>query len=56
MITPALPAHVLALIREALREDVGDGDITARCFVAAERQAQAAILAKEPGIDRKSVV
>ena len=50
MITPALPAHVLALIREALREDVGDGDITARCFVAAERQAQAAILAKEPGI------
>jgi len=48
--SPSLPNEVLALIRQALREDVGDGDITARCFVPAERQARAAILAKESGI------
>jgi nicotinate-nucleotide pyrophosphorylase (carboxylating) len=48
--SPSLPNEVLALIRQALREDVGDGDITARCFVAENRQARAAILAKESGI------
>lgn len=45
-----LPSEVLTLIRQALHEDVGDGDITARCFVAENRQARATILAKESGI------
>jgi nicotinate-nucleotide pyrophosphorylase (carboxylating) len=45
-----LPSEVLALIRMALQEDAGDGDITARCFVAENRQARATILAKESGV------
>jgi len=45
-----LPGEVHALIAAALREDIGDGDITAQSFVAPERRAKATILAKESGI------
>ena len=45
-----LPAEVHHLIRLALKEDVGPGDVTAHYFVPAEAQAHAAIRAKEAGI------
>ena len=45
-----IPGEVHQLIRMALAEDTGSGDITARAFVPEEKQARAAILAKEPGI------
>src|SRR5262245_30817229 len=42
--------QVQQLISMALAEDSGAGDITAQCFVPAERQARAEIRAKESGI------
>ena len=45
-----LPAEVHELIRLALAEDIGSGDVTAEYFVPAEAQAQAVIVAKEPGL------
>ena len=41
---------VQQLIRMALAEDIGAGDVTAQCFVPAERHARAEIRAKESGI------
>jgi hypothetical protein len=45
-----LPAEVHELIRLALAEDIGAGDVTVRYFVPAEARARAVILAKEPGV------
>ena len=45
-----LPAEVHALIRLALAEDIGSGDVTVQYFVPAEAQAEAVILAKEAGV------
>lgn len=45
-----LPAEVHELIRMALAEDVGSGDVTARYFVPEAAQARAVIVAKEPGV------
>lgn len=45
-----LPDEVFELIRLALAEDIGPGDVTARYFVPAGARAQAVILAKEPGV------
>jgi len=46
-----LPEPVLALIRAALEEDLGDaGDLTSRFFVAEEATSRARIFAKEPGV------
>lgn len=45
-----MPAEVHELIRMALAEDVGPGDMTARFFVPAEARLEAVILAKEPGV------
>lgn len=45
-----LPYEVKALIRMALAEDVGAGDVTARFFVPEEARLEAVILAKEPGV------
>jgi nicotinate-nucleotide pyrophosphorylase (carboxylating) len=45
-----LPAEVHELIRLALAEDIGAGDVTIRYFVPAEARARAVILAKEPGV------
>ncbi len=45
-----LPAEVHELIRLALAEDIGPGDVTVRYFVPAEAWARAVILAKEPGV------
>lgn len=45
-----LPEEVKALIRMALAEDVGAGDVTARFFVPEEARLEAVILAKEPGV------
>ncbi len=45
-----LPDEVKALIRMALAEDVGAGDVTARFFVPEEARLEAVILAKEPGV------
>ncbi len=42
--------QVQQLIGMALAEDAGPGDITAQCFVPADRQARAEIRAKESGI------
>ncbi|MFZ4774336.1 MAG: nicotinate-nucleotide diphosphorylase, partial [Terrimicrobiaceae bacterium] len=36
------------LIGLALAEDIGSGDVTAKCFTGPERQASAVIIAKEP--------
>ena len=38
------------MIRLALAEDIGAGDVTIRYFVPAEARARAVILAKEPGV------
>ncbi len=45
-----LPEPVHALIRMALREDTGTGDITGLCFIPEDKQASASIRAKETGI------
>jgi nicotinate-nucleotide pyrophosphorylase (carboxylating) len=45
-----LPAEVHELIRMALAEDIGPGDVTVRYFVPANTRASAVILAKEPGV------
>ena len=45
-----LPAEVHELIRLALTEDIGPGDVTVRYFVPAGARLQAVILAKEPGV------
>src|SRR5688572_2793725 len=45
-----IPDEVRQLIRMALAEDVGAGDITARSFVPEGKQARGTIMAKESGI------
>lgn len=45
-----IPEEVRQLIRMALAEDTGAGDITARSFVPEDKQARGTILAKESGI------
>ena len=45
-----LPPEVHELIRLALAEDIGPGDVTVQYFVPAEARARAVILAKEPGV------
>ncbi len=45
-----LPDAVLQLIRMALSEDLGPGDVTASCFVPQNRSASADIVAREHGI------
>ena len=45
-----LPDAVLQLIRMALSEDLGPGDVTASCFVPENRSASADIVAREQGI------
>jgi nicotinate-nucleotide pyrophosphorylase (carboxylating) len=45
-----IPDEVRQLIRMALAEDVGPGDLTSRCFVPAEKQARGSIIAKEAGV------
>lgn len=47
---PLLDAEVAELIRSALDEDVGAGDITSEATVPAERTALARIKAKAPGV------
>ena len=44
-----LPDEVHELIRLALAEDIGPGDVTVEYFVQAEARAQAVIVAKESG-------
>ena len=50
MITSTLPGAVLTLIRLALDEDIGGGDITCEFFVGPEAVSSARIVAREPGI------
>jgi nicotinate-nucleotide pyrophosphorylase (carboxylating) len=45
-----IPEEVRQLIRMALAEDSGPGDITVKSFVPANKQARGTILAKESGI------
>ncbi len=45
-----LPESVHELIRMALSEDLGGGDITGICFIPEHREASATIRAKETGI------
>jgi nicotinate-nucleotide pyrophosphorylase (carboxylating) len=46
----ALPDSVLSLIRAALAEDIGDGDVTSEFFVPQNAMSVARIVAREPGI------
>ncbi|WP_395753142.1 carboxylating nicotinate-nucleotide diphosphorylase [Prosthecobacter sp.] len=41
---------VLALIRAAIAEDVGPGDVTAEYFIPADSRSRAEIVAREPGV------
>jgi nicotinate-nucleotide pyrophosphorylase (carboxylating) len=45
-----LPDNVHQLIRAALAEDIGDGDVTSLYFVPEESRSSARIVAREPGI------
>jgi nicotinate-nucleotide pyrophosphorylase (carboxylating) len=45
-----LPDAVHELIRMALAEDIGQGDVTAACFVPADRRAKAVIASRESGM------
>jgi nicotinate-nucleotide pyrophosphorylase (carboxylating) len=49
-IPPDIAATLDALIRRALDEDVGAGDVTTLATVPAERGARAVFLAKQPGV------
>lgn len=42
--------RILPLIKKALREDIGRGDITSRLIVPAKKRIEAAIIAKESGV------
>lgn len=44
-----LPPAVLRLIRQALEEDVGRGDVTTEAIVPADARATALLVAREPG-------
>lgn len=46
----SLPEPVLKLIRAALEEDIGSGDLTSEYFVPADATTKARIFAKESGI------
>ena len=50
MSAPSLPEPVLALIRSAIAEDVGRGDLTAEYFVDDTAACKARIVAREPGV------
>lgn len=45
-----LDAATLELVRLALAEDVGSGDVTARYFVPESAQSAGRVIAKEPGV------
>src|SRR5512136_913504 len=45
-----LLAEVKPIIRRALREDIGDGDVTTRCTVPAQAMLAGRFIAKEAGI------
>lgn len=45
-----MQAEVEQLIEMALREDIGDGDVTAQYFVPAEKQSRAYMLVKDEGV------
>ena len=45
-----LDATTQTLIRMALEEDIGNGDVTAQFFIPADARSHARIIAKEPGI------
>jgi nicotinate-nucleotide pyrophosphorylase (carboxylating) len=44
------PAYSSEIVRAALQEDVGTGDITTLATVPADAQATASVVAKEPGV------
>src|SRR5262245_12526894 len=45
----SLPVELIQhLVRTALAEDIGAGDVTTECAIPADTRAQAVILAKEP--------
>jgi nicotinate-nucleotide pyrophosphorylase (carboxylating) len=48
-VSPALDADIAALVRAALAEDVGSGDVTTLATVAADAHASALITQKAPG-------
>jgi nicotinate-nucleotide pyrophosphorylase (carboxylating) len=48
-VSPALDADTLELVRRALAEDVGGGDVTAQATVTAHARARALITQKAPG-------
>ena len=50
MAGPPLPDNVLQLIRAALAEDIGSGDVTSLYFVPEQARNTARIVAREPGI------
>jgi nicotinate-nucleotide pyrophosphorylase (carboxylating) len=45
-----LPEEILAVIQNALREDVGDGDATSDSIIPAEARLDARLIAKQDGI------
>ena len=44
------PAEYRDLVRRALDEDIGEGDITTRAVVATEQQARGVLIMKSPGV------
>jgi len=47
---PPDPRMVRDIVRRALREDVGRGDITTQCVVPADARASAAVIARQSGV------
>lgn len=47
---PSMESSVTALIRAAIAEDVGSGDVTSLYFIPASSRSRAEIVAREPGI------
>lgn len=50
MVSPILSENVLSLIRSALEEDIGTGDVTSLFFVPEDLTTRARIFAKESGV------
>jgi len=50
MVASMLPDAVHELIRMALAEDIGPGDVTAASFVPADRRARGVIVSRESGV------
>ncbi len=50
MMKPSIDAEITAIVRRALDEDIGDGDVTTQCIVPAELWLRGRLVARAAGV------